>query len=184
MIAGWDFSGLTNGGSSPFAATTSSTATVVTGLSRAFSGAQANAGVGTWGQNALTAQTQATAISQNAFWSFSITPSVAGVSLSDIAAFNVWLNDQNASTAPPNDFFGIWQYRVNSNPFTDIGSSAQLGSVSQGAGNTQAAVSLSGIASLQSMAAGIRAKKARTGHGRQCGREVAGVGFEPTTSRL
>lgn len=113
--------------------------------------------MGTWGQNALTAQTQATAISQNAFWSFSITPSVSGVSLSDIAAFYVWLYDQNASTAPPNDFFGIWQYRVNSNPFTDIGSSAQLGSVSQGAGNMQAAVSLSGIASLQSMAAGTQA---------------------------
>jgi hypothetical protein len=156
VIAGWDFNGLTNGGTTPFSASSSDAAVTVTGLTRTLPSGQ-NTGANTWGSNALTAQTQANAVNFGQYFSFSITSTTSGVSLSDIAAYNVWIFEQNPSSVPTNDFFGVWQYRTNSNAFADIGSSAQLGSISQGAGNPQSALSLSGLSDLQSMPAGTQA---------------------------
>ena len=154
VLAGWDFNGLTNGGVTPFAATTSDAGVSVSGLTRAFSGSQTNAGANTWGSNALTAQNQTTAITSNAFFNFEITTAVPGVSLSNIGAYSTWLHEYNAGSSPTNIFSGIWQYSLDGTNFTNIGSSFSLGTVSQGAGNPQSSVDLSAISSLQSMPSG------------------------------
>lgn len=157
VIAGWDFNGLTNGGPRPFSASVADPAVTVTGLTRALAGPMQNAGANTWGTNALTAQNQAGAITAGSFFSFSITSVTDGVSLSNIGAYNVWLFDYNPTDLIPSNFFGAWQYRTGSNAFANIGSSFQLGTISQGAGNLQSSVDLSGLSGLQSMPAGTQA---------------------------
>jgi len=162
VIAGWDFSGLTDGGPNNLSASTEDPAVAVQGLARNGPGPndpQANAGVGTFGSNALVAQNQADAITFGSYLSFSITTLEPGVSLTDIAAYNTWVHDQDPSTLPPSDFFGVWQYRTDANAFADIGSSFQL-ITSGGTGQqtkTQSALALSGFSDLQSMDSGTQA---------------------------
>jgi hypothetical protein len=154
VLAGWDFNGLTNGGTSPLAATTSDAAVSVSGLTSPFPGTQ-NAGANTFGSNNLTTQAQATAIQFNSSFNFEITTTATGVSLSNIGPYNIWLFDYDPTSTPVGSIFnGLWQYSIDGTNFANIGSSFSLGTVSQGAGNPQSAVDLTGISALQSMALG------------------------------
>jgi hypothetical protein len=92
VIAGWDFDGLTDGGPNNLSASTEDPAVAVQGLARNWVDAndpQARAGASSFGSNALTELNQAAAIGSGGYLSFSITTLEAGISLTDIAAYNV-----------------------------------------------------------------------------------------------
>ncbi len=70
------------------------------------------------------------------------------MSLSNIPVYNI----RRSGTGPTT---GIWQYKVGSGNFTDIGSAITWGSITTSSGNDQSAITLSGISALQNIPSGI-----------------------------
>jgi len=153
QIVKWDFStlpgGTSNYGPSPMTATANDANATIGGLTR-------GSGVGTtgsgaakaWGGNNFTATSQANAILSNTFATFTLTANSGyTMSLSDIAIYNI----RHSGTGPTT---GIWQYKVDSGSFTDIGSAITWGTTTTSTGNDQAAITLTGITALQSLPAG------------------------------
>ena len=153
VATAWDFSPLAGGannfGASPLAAASADSNVTAGGLTR-------GAGIGTtgtgaanaWGGNDFTGTTQATAITNNEFATFTITANAGfTVSLSDIAAYNIRRSGTGQTT-------GIWQYQIGAGAFNDIGSAITWGAITTAAGNPQSAITLSGIAALQNVPAG------------------------------
>jgi len=115
ILAGWDVSGLTNYGPSPFAATTNAPNLSVAGLTRG-SGVRTSgtAAAGGWGGVAFTNVSAGAAVGFNQFASFSLTASNGyKVSFSSISRFDYY----RSATGPTN---GVLQFQVGSGPFTDI----------------------------------------------------------------
>jgi hypothetical protein len=69
------------------------------------------------------------------------------VSFSDIASYKI----RRSATGPST---GQWQYQLGVGAFENIGSAITWGSTTSATGNTQAAIDLSAIPSLQNVAAG------------------------------
>jgi hypothetical protein len=155
IISGWDFSPIVSGGNwgdSPMTATTRSPNAndLVDGLTRGWTVGSGTSAAAAWGGNnfSITATTEAAAIAANNFATFTVTADPGyTLSLSDIAAYNI----RHSATGPST---GIWQYKVDSGSFTDIGSAISWGSVTTAAGNPESAINLSGISDLQNIAAG------------------------------
>ena len=150
VLAGWDFSGQTGGngnfGTNPLAVTTQSSDVTVGSLTRGTgfgtltgSGAAAN-----WGSvNFTVSGTLAGEITANKYYTTTITANTGKqVSLKSISAYNI----RRSGTGPTT---GQWQYQIGSNAFVNIGSPITWGGTTSAAGNSQAAIDLSGITALQ-----------------------------------
>jgi len=86
-------------------------------------------------------------VTANSFITFTVKPNSGyTLSLTNIAAYNV----RRSNTGPTS---GQWQYSTNGSTFTDIGSPITWGSTTSSSGNSQSAISLSGISALQSLPA-------------------------------
>gem|GEM_PF-3488904 len=146
-LATWEVGGQTSGGVSPLAPNVSNTNLDVVGLTRG-SGVGAATANGVWGGNDLITADQAAAIAAGDFATFSITPKAGyKFSISEISAYNI----RRSSSGPTT---GIWQYQKGSGAFTDLGTAITWGATTSGTGNSQAAISLTGISDLQNVAAG------------------------------
>ncbi len=145
LLAGWEMNGLINYGPSPYAASTTSPSVVVGGLTRGSGvGIGGSAATDTWGGNGFNVTSQANAISENKFATFSITPSPgANVSITDIDPYNI----RRSGTGPTT---GIWQYSINGGAFVNIGTQITWGGTTA-AGNLQSPIDLSGIPALQNL---------------------------------
>jgi len=143
----WEMTGQSNGGSSPMAPTTVDNRLVVEGLTKGIGiGAVTTGNV--WGGNDFMGTDLASAIANQDFATFSVTPASGyQVSFSQIPAYNI----RRSSTGP---LTGIWQYRKGSGAYTDIGSSISWGTVTSGNYNPQPAINLSAITDLQNVPAG------------------------------
>ena len=153
-IVGWDVSGLSAYGVSPFAPGTTDANLTVVGLTRGTGvgttpTAAGNAWGGTdWNNGTTLITTQVDAISTSHFATFSMTPKAGyQMSLSSISAYNI----RRTATGPTT---GIWQYSLDGTTFNNIGTAITWGSTTSAGGNSQTSISLSGISSLQNVAAG------------------------------
>jgi len=143
----WEMTGQSNGGSSPMAPTTVDNRLVVEGLTKGIGIGAVNTG-NVWGGNDFMGTDLASAIANQDFATFSVTPASGyQVSFSQIPAYNI----RRSSTGP---LTGIWQYRKGSGAYTDIGSSISWGTVTSGNYNPQPAINLSAITDLQNVPAG------------------------------
>lgn len=148
-LAGWEMSGLSAYGPSPFAASTSNANIAIGGLTRGSGITTTPTAAGNaWGGNGLNETSFANALTGNDFASFQITANAGfTVSLTQIAAYNI----RRSSSGPTT---GKWQYQVGSGSFVDIGTEITWGSSTAAGGNAQAAIDLSGISALQNVASG------------------------------
>jgi hypothetical protein len=145
MIA-WEVTGQLDGGNSPMAPTTVDNRVVVEGLTKG-SGIGAVTTPNVWGGNNFMGTDLTTAITNNDFATFSVTPASGyQVSFSQLPAYNI----RRSSTGPATC---IWQYQKGSGAFTDIGS-AITNPIDTTSGNTKPAISLSDIANLQNVPSG------------------------------
>ena len=153
VIMGWDFSTLAGGsnsfGPSPYAPGTTVANITAGGLTRGSGiGTTGSGAADAWGGNNLTATSEAAAITAGDYATFSVTANTGySLSLSDIGAYNI----RRSTTGPTT---GIWQYSTNGTAFTDIGSAITWGSTTSSSGNAETSINLSGIGTLQSVAAG------------------------------
>jgi hypothetical protein len=150
-LAGWDTSTLPGGtgnyGPSPFAATTSAANTTVGGLIR-------GSGVGTggtaaargWGGNGWNSVSEADAIANNKFATFTIAAN-SGFKVS-ITSLSI-LDYRRSSTGPPS---GVLQYKIGAGSFVDGPSLDYVSTVSTGA--SLGPINLTGISALQNVPAG------------------------------
>jgi DNA/RNA endonuclease G (NUC1) len=141
-LLAWEFTGLSNFGSSPLAATTTNASATTTGLVRGPGLTVAgSAGSDAWGANGFTSAL-ADAISDGDQVEFDVSsPTGAWMTFTQIPAYNV----RRSSTGPTT---GQWQYRVGTGAFHNIGSPITWGSVTTSAGNLQSAIDLSSISDL------------------------------------
>jgi len=150
VLAGWDFSGYSGGGSSPQAPTTNYVNVTIGGLTRGSAlGTSGTPAGNAWGTSVsvINPTSAATAVTANSFITFTVKPNSGyTLSLTNIAAYNV----RRSNTGPTS---GQWQYSTNGSTFTDIGSPITWGSTTSSSGNSQSAISLSGISALQSLPA-------------------------------
>jgi hypothetical protein len=155
-IAAWTFSNVTpDWGPSPAPPTVTGSGVTVVGLTRGSGITIANtAASAAWGGNGFhdgvlqTSQTANGAITLGNYFTFTITPTAGNtLSLSGIGAYNV-----RRSSSGPTQF--KWQYSLDGTSFTDIGGDITTGTNVAQAGNTQPAITLSGISALQNVPSG------------------------------
>jgi hypothetical protein len=150
LVVGWDMNGLSAYGASPFAPSNTAAGVTIGGLTRGAGVTTVNtAAANAWGGNGFDgATTEAGAITNNNFVTFTITPNVGStLSLSNIAAYNI----RRSGTGPAT---GQWQYRINAGAFSNIGTPITWGGTTSATGNLQAAITLSSIPALQNVAGG------------------------------
>lgn len=150
-LASWEISGLTGGtnnfGPSPLAATTTSNGLTTTGITRGTGIATSGTGAGSaWGGTDVQGTSASNAISINDFFTIPFT-TCATVSFTQIPAYNIRKSGTGATSL-------LWQYSINSGSFIDIGSAITIGATTTATGNSQTAISLSGISALQNLAPG------------------------------
>jgi autotransporter-associated beta strand protein len=148
-LAGWDFAGLSNYGSSPYAAGTVASNVTVGGLTRA-AGVSTNgtAAANGWGGSDMQGVDFATAISANDFITFTLTGNGSNaLSIDSIGAYNV----RRSGTGPTT---GQWQFSTDGTTYTDIGTAIVWGSGTTAAGNAQSSITLNSTAALQNVAGG------------------------------
>lgn len=148
-MAAWEVNGVTNFGPSPFNPTSSNSNVTVGGLTRGAGLTTTGGGANNaWGANgwfsAAPTETQTTAIDNNNFVTFTITPNF-GVTLSliSIEPYNI----RRSGTGPTT---GIWQYSIDGVNFIDIGSEITWGGTAT-TGNSQTSIDLSTISDLQNL---------------------------------
>jgi hypothetical protein len=150
VIAGWETTGLSSYGPSPWAPTTLAANISVVGLTRgAGVGVSGTAAGSTWGGSAWQGQTDlesATAV--EAFVTFSFTPAAGfKASLTSVGPYNL----RRPSTGPQKS---QWQYRVGDGEFVNLGDELSLTSTASG-GNNFTGIDLSVIEDLQDIPPGV-----------------------------
>ena len=147
VIAGWDVTGLSGYGPSPFTPTATHANVAIGGLTR-------GSGVGTsglaagsaWGGTNWQAANETAAVSSGNYATFSITANSGyQVSFSAISKFNYRRSGTGAST-------GVLQYQVGGASFVDAATLTYSSTSSSGA--SLGAIDLSSIAALQNVPAG------------------------------
>ncbi len=157
LLTQWTFTNpASTWGASPLAPTDSNANLVIGGLTRGSGLTTQVTSAGTaWGgagyQDGISqaSQTQASAIANGNFFTFTITAAPGfSVSLDNIAAHNI-----RRSASGPDKY--IWQYSLDGTNFNDIGTAfiGGMGNTNSG-GNPRTAVDLSGIAALQGVPSG------------------------------
>jgi hypothetical protein len=146
---GWEVNGVTGYGAASFAATTTASNVTIGNLTKGSGfGTSGTAASNAWGGTSHTSTTSALAISNNHFATFTITAASGyKVSLNSIPAYNIRRSSSGSTT-------GLWQYRIGSGSFVDIGSAITWGSTTTSTGNAQSAITLSSITALQNVEAG------------------------------
>lgn len=147
MLAGWNVSGLTDYGPSPYPATTNGPNLSVIGLARG-SGVKTNSNgaTGGWGGFSFTNLSAATAIASNVFVTFGLSPSNGyKISYSAISRFDY----RRSSTGPTNT---LLQFQVGAGSFTDV---MTISNSAASGGATNASIDLSGFAALQNVATNV-----------------------------
>jgi hypothetical protein len=141
-LAGWDFAGTNSTASNPLSANNTASNITVGGLTLG-SGLTTCSTASTFGgRNWTEGGDAATAATNNDFISLTLTANAGHtISLNGISAYNI-----RRSSTGPNSF--LWQYQVGANSWTDIGSTITVSGTTSG-GNTQSAITLSGIPDLQ-----------------------------------
>ena len=145
VLAGWDISGQTGGGTTSLAPATPVAGVTISNLIRG-SGIGQGTATTSFGGNHWTNVDESTAIASNAFIVCSISPAT-NYTLSFNAVDK--LNYNRSSTGPPN---GVFQYSLDGVNFTDVSPSFSW-SVTSGNGLT-VNVDLSGISALQNVGYG------------------------------
>jgi hypothetical protein len=142
-LVGWEVTGQTGYGVSPFTPTTLATNVTSSGLVRGSGIATTgSAASNAWGGVGFNVD-DTTAISTGRFVSFTINPSVGHkVSVDSIPPYNI-------RRSPSGPTFGQWQYAINGGSFVNIGGPITWGSTTTASGNLQSPISLSGISALQ-----------------------------------
>jgi fibronectin-binding autotransporter adhesin len=142
-LAGWDITGQNSSASNPLSANNTASNITVVGLTLG-GGLTASSTGSTFGGTTWTLNgTAADAATNNDFIFLTLTANAGyTISLNGISAYNI-----RRSSTGPNSF--LWQYQVGAGSWTDIGSSFAGGATTTSAGNSQAAITLSGIPALQ-----------------------------------
>ena len=150
VLAGWEVTGLSGYGPSPFVATTNAPNVSVVGLTRGTgAGTAPTAAANAWGGTGFVFANEATAIAGSSYVTFSVTAGAGyTASFTNIPAYNI-RHSGTGSTS------GIWQCQVGGGTFIDIGSAIVWGATTTAAGNPENAIDLSGIPALQNVAGGI-----------------------------
>lgn len=145
-LVGWDFNGLTNFGTSPLLPSTLNAAVSAVGLTRAPGvTTSGSAPANVFGGNGFDATDFATALTDENYVYFSITPSVGRtVSLKAINPYNI----RRSGTGPTT---GRWQYSIDGSTYNDILSDINWGPDISAGGNDQTMIDLSGISALQNL---------------------------------
>jgi hypothetical protein len=145
-LAAWEVTGLTGYGPSPFTATTISNNVTVGGLTKGNGiGSQGTAASNAWGGTDLDKTSSNDATSGDDFISFTINANIGyTVSFTQIPSYNIRRSSSGATT-------GLWQYSIDGSNFTNIGSAITWGGTTTSGGNSQSAISLSGITDLQNV---------------------------------
>ncbi len=149
VLAGWEVTGLSGYGLSPFAATSNAPNVAVVGLTRGSGvGTASTAATSAWGGTGFVFANAAAAITGNSFATFSLMASNGyTLSCTNIPAYNI----RHSGSGSTN---GLWQYQVGNGAFTDIGSAITWGANTSSSGNLQSAIDLSGIGALQNVPSG------------------------------
>ena len=150
-IASWDFAGTSGGagnfGPSPLNPVSTDSHATVGGLTRGSGVSTAGTGANNaWGGSGWDGTTTAAqAIAASKVGTFTVKANTGfTLSLSSIDAYNV----RHSGTGPAT---GQWQYSLDGSSFIDLGLPITWGANTTVAGNPQPAISLSGIAALQSV---------------------------------
>ncbi|HEY4415556.1 MAG TPA: DNA/RNA non-specific endonuclease [Verrucomicrobiae bacterium] len=144
-LVGWDVSGVTGSGVSPFASTTNSPGLTIGGLTRG-SGITASSLSGGWGGANFSSTTAAAAIAADKVFTFSVMAKTNyQVNYTAVSQFSY----RRSMTGPTN---GVLQYEIDGGPFTDIADLSY--STSSSSGGAVGPIDLSGIAALQGVGAG------------------------------
>ena len=150
VLAGWDVSGLSSSGPSPWAPTDSNPNLAIAGLTKG-PGVGGTSTANVWGGNSWNTSSEAQAISSNKFVTFTITPSPGyTVSITNISRFYV----SKSGTGPAS---GELQYSTNGTTFTDV---TPLAYGVQGTAISAQSIGtfdLSGVAALQNLDSNITA---------------------------
>lgn len=147
VLAAWEFSGLTNGGPSPYAPGSSNPGVSVGGLTRG-SGVGVGGASNAWGGTHFATNTLTDAVTAADFLTFSFTAASDFMSFDSIGEYRTIRSSNGPST-------GQWQYQLGGGSFNDIGANVNWGTGGSGTGGlNQSSISLSGISSLQNVAAG------------------------------
>jgi fibronectin-binding autotransporter adhesin len=146
-LAGWDFNGKNSIASNPLSATTTASNISVGGLTLGGGLSASNAGStfggSAWYGNSTITGDAGAAATNNDFISLTLTANAGyTISLNEISPYNI-----RRSGTGPSSF--LWQYQLGSNAWTDIGSSFSGGATTSNSGNSQSAITLSGISALQ-----------------------------------
>ena len=157
VMSEWSLNNTTNGGllpggtnnfgPSPFNPTLKDSNVTVGGLTRGTGVGTTGTGAASgWGGNAWDGNASfAAAVTANDFVTFTVKADAGfELSLTDIAAYNVRRSSSGHTT-------GQWQYSTDGTTFADIGSAITWGGTTSGSGNSQSAISLSGISALQNV---------------------------------
>lgn len=141
-LAGWDIADKNSRTNNPLSANNTASNITVGGLTLG-SGLTDSTTASTFGGTSWTLNgTAADAATNNDFISLTLTANAGHtISLNGISAYNI-----RRSGTGPNSF--LWQYQVGANSWTDIGSTITVSGTTSG-GNTQSAITLSGIPDLQ-----------------------------------
>jgi hypothetical protein len=152
VLAGWDVSTQAGGanafGTSPLAATSADPNVTVGGLTRGSGvGTTATAAARGWGGTTWTSTSAAAAVTASQFVSFSLTAKAGTVmSISSLSHFDYRRSTSGATS-------GVLQVQVGSGAaFADLATVSYTSTASTG--SSLAALNLSGVANLQSVAAG------------------------------
>lgn len=145
-LAGWNMTGLSGYGNSPFAPDVANANLTIGGLTRGSGvGTSGTAAASGWGGVSWNVSNASAAISGNKFAVFSVAANSGyNVSFSSISAYNI----RRSGTGPTT---GQWQYKIGTGAWTDIGSAITWGGVTTASGNPQSAIDLSSISALQNI---------------------------------
>lgn len=146
-LASWEMAGLAASGPNPFASTESSSTVTIGGLTKGPAIGDAGAGSAWGGNNWFDTGTDLPqdAITAGSYITFTISPNFGiNLSISTIEPYNI----RRSSTGPT---IGLLQYSLDGLNFIDIGSDITWGATTDGTGNPQVAIDLSGIADLQNL---------------------------------
>ncbi len=146
-LAGWDVSGVTGFGPSPYTANTAGPNLNVVGLTRGSGLGTSGTAAGTaWGASGFSSSDAASAIAANKFVTFSITPTNGSqVSFSSISRFDY----RNSMTGPT---AGLLQFQVGSGAFSNI--TTVVYAQNNSSGTSLGPIDLSGFTDLQNVGAG------------------------------
>jgi len=147
IITAWEVEGLSGSGPTVFDASTVNNSVIVGGLTKSpiINPGTANNAWGGVNWHFSGPNLPQDAIDAESYVTFTITPRFGvKVSLTEIETYNI----RRSGTGPTT---GIWQYSIDGTNFMNINSTLSWGTITDGTGNPQPAIDLSGISDLQNL---------------------------------